>query len=223
MKILLIEDEIGIANFIAEGLAMENYLVDIAYEGRDGLDMALINEYDIILLDLMLPDIDGMEICQQIRKNKISTPVLMLTAKNTTEDKISGLDAGADDYLTKPFELDELFARMRALLRRSQKKYTGNTIKISNLKLNSKTREVSRNNRKIELSNKEYKLLEYLMRNSGEVLSRQQILEHVWDTDIDPFSNTVEVHIRFLRQKIDQSFNRKLIKTIRGAGYKISD
>lgn len=223
MKILLIEDEIGIANFIAEGLAMENYLVDICYEGREGLDFALINEYDAILLDLMLPDIDGLQICRQIRENKITTPILMLTAKNTLDDKITGLDVGADDYLTKPFELDELYARLRALLRRGQKKFTGNTIKLGNLAIDTKTRQVIRGQKKIELSNKEYKLLEYLMRNAGDVLTRQQILEHVWETDVDPFSNTVEVHIRFLRQKIDQGFTRKLIKTIRGAGYKISE
>ncbi len=223
MKILLVEDEIGIANFIAEGLIMENYLVDISYEGRSAIDNAIINEYDLILLDLMLPDIDGIEVCQEIRNNNVSTPIMMLTAKNTTDDKVMGLDIGADDYLTKPFELDELLARIRALLRRGQKKYTGNVIKIANLSLDTKTHDVVRGKQKIELSNKEYKLLEYMMRNSNEVLSRQQILEHVWDTDIDPFSNTVEVHIRFLRQKIDQIFSRKLIKTIRGAGYKISE
>lgn len=223
MKILLIEDEIGIANFISEGLKLDKYVVDTAYQGYDGMDLALTNEYDLIVLDLMLPDIDGLEICKELRRSQLNIPILMLTAKNTIEDKISGLDSGADDYLTKPFDLDELLARVRALLRRGQKNVTGNVITIGNLVLDTKTHEVRRGNRKIELTNKEFKLLEFLMRRPNEVTSRNDILEHVWDTDVDPFSNTVEVHIRYLRQKIDGKFAKKMIKTIRGSGYKITD
>ncbi|MBU0647711.1 response regulator transcription factor [Patescibacteria group bacterium] len=222
MKILVIEDEKGIANFISEGLQLENYLVDLAYLGQDGLDKALINEYDLIILDLMLPDISGLKVCRELRENNASVPVLMLTAKNTTEDKITGLDTGADDYLTKPFDFDELLARIRALLRRGQSNIADNIIKVGPVKLNTKTHEVNRSNKKLTLTNKEYKLLEYLMRRPDEVISRHQILEHVWETDTDPFSNTVEVHIRYLRQKIDKNYSKKLIKTIRGAGYKIS-
>lgn len=200
---------------------MENYLVDVAYNGQDGLDKAIINEYDLVIIDLMLPDMDGLKLCSQLRQNKISIPVLMLTARNTTSDVIAGLDSGADDYLTKPFELDELLARIRALLRRGQKNIAGNIIKVGNLQLNTKTHEVKRGTKKITLTNKEYKLLEYLMRRPEEVIARHQILEHVWDTDTDPFSNTVEVHIRYLRQKIDKSYSKKMIRTVRGAGYKI--
>lgn len=223
MKILLIEDEVGIANFISEGLKLEKYTVDISHEGYEGLDMALVREYDLIILDLMLPDMDGLDICKELRRSQINTPILMLTAKNTIDDKISGLDIGADDYLTKPFDLDELLARIRALLRRGQKNVTGNIISVGSLTLNTKTHEVRRGNRKIELTNKEFKLLEYLMRKPNEVISRNDILDHVWDNDTDSFSNTVEVHIRYLRQKIDGKFAKKMIKTIRGYGYKITE
>ena len=223
MKILLIEDEKGISNFIQEGLRLENFLVDAAFIGQDGIDMAMINQYDLIILDLMLPDMDGLAVCRELRKNKIIIPILMLTAKKTTDDIISGLDSGADDYLTKPFEFDELLARIRALLRRGQKNASGNILKLGELQLNTKTHEVIRQDKILDLTNKEYKLLEYLIRRPNEVINRQEILEHVWETDMDPFSNTVEVHIRYLRQKIDQGFDRKLIKTIRGAGYKLSE
>lgn len=222
MKILIIEDEIGIANLISESLKFENYLVDNAYNGNDGLDLALINQYDLIILDIMLPDISGLDICKEIRKNQINTPIIMLTARNTTEDKIIGLDTGADDYLIKPFDLDELLARIRALLRRGSKNISDNTIKIGNLTLNTKTHDVFRAQKKIILTNKEFKLLELLMRKPNEVISRNEILEHVWDTDTDPFSNTVEVHIRYLRQKIDGNFGHKMIQTVRGSGYKIN-
>ncbi|MFZ5391722.1 MAG: response regulator transcription factor [Patescibacteria group bacterium] len=223
MKILLIEDEKGISNLIKEGLRLENFLVDAAFTGREGIDMALINQYDLIILDLMLPDMDGLNVCKELRKNKLALPVLMLTARKTTDDIISGLDSGADDYLTKPFEFDELMARIRALLRRGQKNATGNLLKLGELNLNTKTHEVVRQGKVLDLTNKEYKLLEYLIRRPNEVINRQEILEHVWETDTDPFSNTVEVHIRYLRQKIDQDFDHKMIKTIRGAGYKLSE
>ena len=222
MKILIIEDEQGIASFISEGLKLENYLSDICLDGYSGIDHALINDYDLIILDLMLPDIGGIQVCQEIRKNNIFTPIIMLTAKNTTDDVITGLDAGADDYLTKPFELDELLARVRALLRRGQTNIVDNVIQVGGLTLDTRTHEVSRDNKKIELTNKEYTLLEYMMRRPNEVISRQKILEHVWATDTDPFSNTVEVHIRYLRQKIDNNHQNKMIKTVRGSGYKIS-
>lgn len=223
MKILLIEDEKGISNLIKEGLRLENFLIDTAFTGQGGIDQALINQYDLIILDLMLPDMDGLEVCQELRKNKLTIPILMLTARKTTDDIITGLDSGADDYLTKPFEFDELLARIRALLRRGQKNAAGNILKLGELQLNTKTHEVIRGSKTLDLTNKEYKLLEFLIRRPGEVINRQEILEHVWETDMDPFSNTVEVHIRYLRQKIDQGFDRKMIKTIRGAGYKLSE
>lgn len=221
MKILLVEDEIGIANFIEEGLKLDKYLVDVAHDGRSALDMAHINEYDLVILDLMLPDINGLQVCREIRQAGINIPVIMLTARNTIDDKITGLDSGADDYVTKPFDLDELSARVRALLRRGKKHASGNEIVVGEIKLNTKTHEVQRQAKNIILTNKEFKILEYLMHRPNEVISRQEILEHVWDTDTDPFSNTVEVHIRYLRQKIDKGFRTKKIVTVRGAGYKL--
>jgi len=221
MKILLIEDEVGIANFIEEGLKIEKYLVDVAHDGQTGLDMAHINQYDLAILDLMLPDIDGICVCQQIRKSGFSFPIIMLTARDTIEDKIVGLDSGADDYLTKPFDLDELLARVRALLRRGQSNVSGNEIIVDDIILNTKTHQVTRQNKSLTLSNKEFKILEYMMRRPNEVISRQEILEHVWESDADPFSNTVEVHIRYLRQKIDHGFRDKKITTVRGSGYKL--
>jgi len=221
MKILLVEDEIGIANFIEEGLKLDKYLVDVAHDGRTALDMIHINEYDLVILDLMLPDIDGLQVCQEIRRAGLNIPVIMLTARNTIDDKITGLDSGADDYVTKPFDLDELLARVRALLRRGKKHAAGNEILVGEIKLNTKTHEVQRQSKNIILTNKEFKILEYLMHRPNEVISRQEILEHVWDTDTDPFSNTVEVHIRYLRQKIDKGFKTKKIVTVRGAGYKL--
>jgi DNA-binding response OmpR family regulator len=207
MRILVIEDEQRIAQSLKKGLEQERMVVDIAYTGHEGYDLAATEEYDVILLDLMLPGMSGTQICTQLRQNNIHTPVLMLTAKSELSDKIKGLDIGADDYLTKPFAFEELLARVRALA----------------LTLNTKTFEVSRDNHPIKLSNREYSLLEFLMRHASQVISKDQIMNHVWSYDADILPNTIEVTIRHLRQKIDAPFSAlpKLIHTVRGFGYKI--
>jgi len=222
MRILIIEDEHRIANSIKKGLEQENYAVDIAYDGNDGFDLAATEEYDVIILDLMLPGMDGTDICQNLRKNKVHTPILILTAKGQIQDKIKGLDNGADDYLTKPFSFEELLARIRALTRRP-KTTLGEVLTVSDLIFNPKTFEVKRFGKLIKLSNKEFSLLEYLMRNKARILTKDQIIGHVWDYDADILPNTVEVYIRNLRNKIDLPFKKKkpLIITIRGFGYKI--
>ena len=222
MRILVVEDEHRIANSIKKGLEQEKYAVDIAYTGNDGYDLASTEDYDLIILDLLLPGMDGVTICRELRKNKIHTPVLMLTAKGQIQDKVEGLDSGADDYLTKPFSFEELLARIRALIRRP-KNVIGETLKISDLELDSNLHEVKRSGKFIQLSAKEFSLLEYLMRNPNKILSKDQIISHVWDYDADVLPNTVEVYIRNLRNKIDLPFKGKkpLIKTVRGFGYKI--
>jgi len=222
MRILIIEDEHRIANSIKKGLEQENYAVDIAYDGNDGFDLAATEEYDVIILDLMLPGMDGTDICQNLRKNKVHTPILILTAKGQIQDKVKGLDNGADDYLTKPFSFEELLARIRALTRRP-KTTLGEVLTVSDLIFNPKTFEVKRFGKLIKLSNKEFSLLEYLMRNKARILTKDQIIGHVWDYDADILPNTVEVYIRNLRNKIDLPFKKKkpLIITIRGFGYKI--
>jgi len=222
MRILIIEDEHRIANSIKKGLEQENYAVDIAYDGNDGFDLAATEEYDVIILDLMLPGMDGTDICQNLRKNKVHTPILILTAKGQIQDKVKGLDNGADDYLTKPFSFEELLARIRALTRRP-KTTLGEVLTVSDLIFNPKTFEVKRFGKLIKLSNKEFSLLEYLMRNKDRILTKDQIIGHVWDYDADILPNTVEVYIRNLRNKIDLPFKKKkpLIITIRGFGYKI--
>ena len=222
MRILIIEDEHRIANSIKKGLEQEDYAVDIAYDGNDGFDLAATEEYDVIILDLMLPGMDGTDICQNLRKNKVHTPILILTAKGQIQDKIKGLDNGADDYLTKPFSFEELLARIRALTRRP-KTTLGEVLTVSDLIFNPKTFEVKRFGKLIKLSNKEFSLLEYLMRNKARILTKDQIIGHVWDYDADILPNTVEVYIRNLRNKIDLPFKKKkpLIITIRGFGYKI--
>lgn len=224
MRILVIEDEHRIAQTIKKGLEQERYAVDVVFTGNEGYDLASTEDYDIILLDLMLPGIDGITICKELRKNKIHTPILMLTAKSQTQDKITGLEIGADDYLTKPFSFEELLARIHALLRRP--KTLINTILIvSDLTLNTKTFEVKRNNKIIQISNKEFALLEYLMRNAKIICTKEQIISHVWDYDSDILPNTIEVYIKKLRNKIDIPFHnlKPLINTIRGFGYKIGE
>lgn len=222
MRILVVEDEHRIANSIKKGLEQEKYAVDVAYDGNNGFDLASTEEYDIIILDLMLPGMDGITICQKLRKNKIQTPILILTAKGQIQDRVKGLDNGADDYLTKPFSFEELLARIRALLRRP-KANLDETLSITGLTLNSKLFEVKRDGKLIYLSNKEFSLLEYLLRNKVRILTKDQIISHVWNYDADILPNTVEVYIRNLRNKIDLPFKNKkpLIKTIRGFGYKI--
>jgi len=222
MRILVVEDEHRIANSIKKGLELENYAVDVCYNGDDGYDMASAEEYDLIVLDLMLPGMDGMTICKNLRSEKNHTPIIILTAKDQVRDKVAGLDAGADDYLPKPFSFEELLARIRALIRRP-KQIIGILLKVGDLTLDQKAFKVERNGKNIELSSKEFALLEYLMRNKGMILSKDQIITHVWDYDADILPNTVEVYIRNLRNKIDVPLkNRKpLIHTVRGFGYKI--
>lgn len=224
MKILIIEDEHKIANSIKQGLEQERCSVDVAYNGKDGYDLATSEDYDLIILDLMLPIIDGIEICKRLRKQENHVPILMLTAKGQLKDRVEGLNCGADDYMVKPFAFEELLARIKALSRRP--KETLNTIlSVNDLTLNTLTYEVKRNNTIIQLSGKEYALLEYFMRNPNKILAKEQIINHVWSYDTNILQNTVEVYIGCLRNKIDKPFkkNPKLLHTIRGFGYKIGE
>lgn len=214
MKILIVEDEHKIAEALRKGLIQERYAVDVAFTGTDGYDLAASEEYDLIILDLMLPGMDGMEVCSRLRKENIHTPILMLTAKNQIQDRVKGLDAGADDYLPKPFAFEELLARMRALLRRPVGQ-VGVKLKVDNWTMDTALYEVKNGDKQIELSNKEYSLLEYLMRHPHQVLSKEQIIAHVWDYDSDILPNTVEVYVKKLRTK------GVPIVTIRGFGYKL--
>lgn len=221
MKILVVEDEHKIAHAIREGLEQESYAVDVAYDGQEGLNSALYEEYDLIILDVMLPSIDGFEVCKQLRANRNHTPILMLTAKDQNRDIIRGLDTGADDYLVKPFSFEILLARVRALLRRPHESL-GEVLEAGDLTLNTVTKEVSRTGQSIALSSKEFALLEYLLRNKNKVLSKNNIIGHVWDFDADILPNTVEVFVAYLRNKIDRPFDSpNLIRTVRGFGYKI--
>ena len=222
MKILIIEDEHKIANSIKKGLELESYAVDVAYDGITGYDLVSTENYDVIILDLMLPDMDGIEICQKMRANSIQTPILMLTAKGQTQDKVKGLNSGADDYLVKPFAFVELLARIKALMRRP-KNNSGIILKTNDLMLNTITYDVTRNGKKIKLSRQEFALLEYLLRHKNTVLNKEQIIGNVWDYDADILPNTIEVYIGYLRNKIDKPFpkNPNLIHTIRGFGYKL--
>jgi DNA-binding response OmpR family regulator len=224
MKILVIEDEHKIANSIKKGLEQESFLVDIAYDGTEGFDLASSEDFDLIILDLMLPGMSGLEICKKLRQEKNHTPILILTAKGELSDKVSGLNAGADDYLVKPFAFAELLARVRALIRRP-KGVLGSTLTIADLSLNSLTYEVKRKNKIINLSRKEFALLEYLLRHQNKVLTKDQIINNVWNYDSDILPNTVEVYIGYLRNKIDKPFLKhpQLIHTIRGFGYKIGN
>mgnify|MGYP000143252553 CR=1 FL=1 len=218
MRILIIEDDKKVAGFLKKGLGEEHYAVDVAYDGEDGAYWAQANDYDLIILDIMLPKKDGMEVCKEIRHKNIATPIIMLTVQDTLEDKIKGLDEGADDYLTKPFSFEEVLARVRALLRRTQK-YKTRTLKAVDLELDPVTRKITRAGKKITLTGKEYALLEYLMRNKGKVLTEAMIIEHVWDINFDSLTNVVNVYVHHLRQKIDKGFEEKLIHTVRGVGY----
>ncbi|HHY38343.1 MAG TPA: response regulator transcription factor [Clostridia bacterium] len=220
MRILLIEDERGLADAIAKRLRQEGYAVDLAFDGEEAIGFADAVEYDVLILDLMLPVRDGMNVLRELRRRGNKTLVLILTARDGLKDKVAGLDAGADDYLTKPFSFEELLARIRALLRR--KGLPQNTVlKVGDLEVNPATRSVTRAGRRIFLTAKEYAVLEYLMYNSGLVVSRTQIEEHVWDYDFSGASNIVDVYIRYLRRKIDQDFSPKLIETVRGQGYRL--
>ncbi len=222
MKILVVEDEERVAQFIQKGLREEGHAVDVSHDGEDGEFLAEVNDYDLIILDLMLPKKNGITVCKELRANGVNTPVLMLTARDSVEDKVRGLDAGADDYLPKPFAFEELLARVRALLRR-QSETRAPTLKVGDLELDPISRRVTRAGRPIRLTTKEYALLEYLMRNAGKVLSRTLIGEHVWDMNFDPESNVIDVYISHLRAKIDKGFDRPLLHTLRGQGYLLSD
>ena len=222
MRILVIEDEQKIAGAIKQGLVQEKFAVDIESDGDSGLGAALNEPYDLMIIDLMLPGtVDGLEICRQLRQKGVKAPILILTAKGQIRDRVSGLDSGADDYLVKPFAFDELLARVRALLRRPADT-KGNVLKVGDLSLDTISYEVARDGQRIDLSAKEFSLLEYLMRNSGQVLSKDAIIGHVWDFDADILPNTVEVYMGYLRNKIDKPFKKPpLIHTVRGFGYKI--
>jgi len=224
MRILIVEDEHIIANSIKKGLELERFAVDVSYDGETGFDLASTEDYDLIILDILLPKMDGITICKELRKNNVHTPIIMLTAKTQIKDKIEGLNAGADDYLTKPFSFKELLARIKALTRRS-KKTLGDILKVADLSLDTNTFEVKRKNKIISLSNKEFSILEYLMRNVNKVLTKNQITSHIWNYDADILPNTVEVNVKNLRNKIDRSFknSKKLIITVRGFGYKIQN
>src|ERR1035437_315206 len=222
MKILIVEDEHKIANLIKQGMEQERFVVDVAYDGTSGFDLASSEPFDIIILDRLLPGIDGLDICKKLREQRIHTPILMLTAKAQVMDKVEGLNSGADDYLTKPFAFEELLARIKALIRRP-KNTLNNILEVEGLTLDTDTYEVKRNNTQIVLSSKEFALLEYLMRHQNRTLTKAQIINHVWSYDANILPNTVEVFIGYLRNKIDRPFKDKnnLIKTIRGFGYKI--
>ena len=221
MRILVVEDEKKMVSFIERGLKEEGYVVDTALDGEKGWEYVSLNKYDVIILDLMLPKMDGFALCSKVREAKIRTPILMLTARDSVEDKIKGLDQGADDYLIKPFAFDELLARIRALRRRPQEFEEASHLSAGDLHMDLLTREVKVGGELIALSQKEFSLLEYLLRKKGEVVSRTQIAENVWDLHFDPMSNTIDVYINFLRKKIDRKNPRSRIETIRGAGYRL--
>ncbi len=222
MHILVVEDEERLALLLRRILTGERYTVDLAYTGNSGLDLALSGTYDLVMLDVMLPDIDGMEICRQMRANAIMAPVLMLTARGAVEDRVDGLNVGADDYLVKPFVVKELLARVNALLRRRERPLEmSSRLTVSDLILDLVAHEARRGERIIELTAKEFALLEYLMRHPNQVLTRNQIIDYVWRYDTDALSNVVDIYIHFLREKVDQGFSHALIKTVRGVGYKI--
>jgi DNA-binding response OmpR family regulator len=218
MQVLLVEDEPGIAQFISQGLREAGYGVDVAPDGKQGWDYASTVEYDLMILDLLLPGMDGFQLLGKIRNHKIMTPVLLLTARDHVEDRVQGLDRGADDYLVKPFAFSELLARLRALQRRPPLQLD-TVLQIADLTMDTVKREVRRGSKLIELSPLEFKLLEYLMRHREQVLSRTQILQHVWDLDFYSDSNIVDVYVGYVRRKIDRGFEQQLLQTVRGVGY----
>jgi len=222
MTILVVEDEIKITRFIKKGLEMEHYTVEVAYDGEEALEKAEINSYDLIILDIMLPKMDGVEVCKKLRESKVESPIIMLTARDTVEDRVRGLDAGADDYLIKPFAFGELVARVRALLRR-EKTVKSTRLQVGDLILDPATHEVYRGDKELHLSSKEYRLLDYMMRRPGQVCTRTMIGEHIWGYNFTDDSNVIDVYISYLRRKVDSGFKNKLIHTVRDVGYKIQD
>lgn len=223
MRILIVEDEHKIANSLRQGLEQEGFAVDVEYNGESGYDMAVTEDYDLAILDIMLPGMDGLQICSNLRKENKHYPVLILTAKSELENRVEGLNCGADDYLTKPFAFTELLARIRALLRRPND-LIPSVLQCGDLSLNSNTFEVKRDNKPVSLSRKEFALLEYLLRNKNQVLTKDKIIEHVWSYDSDILPNTVEVYMGYLRSKLEKPFENlpPLLKTVRGYGYSIN-
>ncbi|NPA24884.1 MAG: heavy metal response regulator transcription factor [Deltaproteobacteria bacterium] len=218
MKVLVVEDEQKVANFLQKGLKEEQFVVDVAYDGPEGESMAMENDYDLILLDVMMPGKDGVMVLESLRANKIDTPVIMLTAKDMVVDKLKGFEAGCDDYIPKPFSFEELLARIRAVLRR-RSGAGSNVLKFADLTLDLISHKVIRGGKEIELTAKEYSLMEYFMRNPNRVLTRTMITQHVWDYNFDSFTNVIDVYVNYLRNKVDRDFPQKLIHTVRGVGY----
>lgn len=219
MRVLVVEDEAKLAHFLKKGLTEQGYAVDLAENGLTAEQYSADHEYDLVILDIRLPDKDGLSVANYLRANEYKGPILMLTAMSTTKDKVQGLDAGADDYMTKPFSMDELLARVRALLRRQGLTSSESNLRIEDLQLDLVKRKVKRGESEILMTNKELALLEYFMRNKGRPLSRAEIIEHVWDMGFDPGSNIVDVYVNMLRKKIDADFDKKLIHTVIGQGY----
>jgi heavy metal response regulator len=221
MRILVVEDDPKIAGFVAKGLKQAGFAVDQAADGEDGLEMALTGSYDVLIIDIMLPKLDGLTLINRLRRKKIDAPVIILSAKRTVDDRVKGLQMGSDDYLTKPFMFSELLARVQALIRRSTKASEPSSLTVGDLSLDLFTREAARADKKIDLQPREFALLEYLMRNPGRVLSKNMIMEHVWGYDFDPQTNVVDVLVCRLRNKVDRDFEKKLIHTQRGVGYAV--
>jgi len=219
MRVLLVEDDRGVSRFIKKGLKEEGYVVDVAFDGEEGLHLALSQSFDLIILDILLPEMNGYEVLKSIREKRIVIPVICLTAKDEKEDIIQGLELGADDYLIKPFSFSELLARIKAVLRRGTKDVELSKLAVGDLSLDLINRKAYRNGKDIELSGKEFLLLEYLMRNAEQILTRTMILENVWGYNFDTSSNIIDVHINHLRKKVDKNFPQKLIHTIKGVGY----
>jgi len=219
MRVLLIEDDEGIVSFVMKGLKEAGFAIDHAGNGEDGLHLALVEPYDVIIVDLMLPKIDGLTVISNLREKKPTVPVMILSAKRSVDDRVKGLQTGSDDYLTKPFAFSELLARVHALIRRSTGMSKPTRMEVGDLSMDLLSREVFRSGRKIELQPREFALLEYLMRNAGRVVSKTMIMEHVWDYNFDPQTNVVEARMSKLRDKIDRGFDRQLIETVRGVGY----
>ncbi len=223
MRILLVEDDQKIASFIIKGLKAEGFAVDHAADGEDGLHLALTEPYDAAIIDIMLPGVDGLKLIENLRREKLNTPVIILSAKGEVDDRVKGLQTGADDYLAKPFAFSELLARLQALIRRSSDVSEPTKLAVADISMNLISREVVRAGKKIELQPLEFSLLEYLLRNAGRVVSKTMIMEHVWDYYFDPQTNVVESRIYKLREKIDKGFSTKLIHTVRGVGYVLKE
>lgn len=223
MYALVVEDDERVARIVARGLSEAGNRVEVAHDGLDGLERARTGAFDVVVLDVLLPGMDGLSVCRQLRKQRVRTPILMLTARDSVPDKVRGLDAGADDYLVKPFSLEELHARVRALVRRAAEELDGRALHVADLTLDLDARLARRGDQAVELTTKEFEVLEYLMRHRGQVLTKSQISDHVWGYDASLTSNVVETYIHYLRNKIDRGYPRPLIRTIRGVGYSIRD